>query len=154
MADITFDQLVRMLNKSMAYLAQIDAYQKNWDGDFSKSQVLDVFEKLYENAPIDLKKFSLKELQTLGFSWWDEEETLLLIPLHAYRLIADGTVLHSIDGGSYIKGKDEIDLDHRFGMLAYGFMFDRKDLKLAMTDLPMKRGDFEPNLFGGSPNGV
>lgn len=55
---------------------------------------------------------------------WDDEpcpadELYLFTPEELDR-IPDGTVLSCINGKNYIKGKDHIDDDTRFGHTAYG----------------------------------
>lgn len=61
-----------------------------------------------------------EDLMALGFSQWDEEKGIYLVPLWVYDLVEDGTELTSINGKKLIKGKDVIDLDVRLGCIAYG----------------------------------
>jgi hypothetical protein len=49
---------------------------------------------------------------------WDEK--LFLFTIDEYNQLPDGIELTCIDGKTSIKGKDDIDLDTRFGHLAYG----------------------------------
>jgi hypothetical protein len=49
---------------------------------------------------------------------WDE--TLELFTPEEFEQLPDGTELTSISGDSKIKGKDYIDMDTRFGHIAYG----------------------------------
>jgi hypothetical protein len=49
---------------------------------------------------------------------WDEE--LYLFTPEEYEQLPDGIELTSISGDSKIKGKDYIDMDTRFGHIAYG----------------------------------
>lgn len=49
---------------------------------------------------------------------WDEH--LYLFTLAEYELLPDGFELACIDGTKQTKGKDYIDLDTRFGYIAYG----------------------------------
>jgi hypothetical protein len=67
----------------------------------------------------ELKDLSENDLFDIGFRRWNKE--LVIIPLYLYNYIADGETLICIDGKGAIKGKDFIDLDVRFGCLAYGF---------------------------------
>ena len=62
----------------------------------------------------------------LNFGRWSDDSQLRLIPLYLWHCIANGEVLTCIDGKTKIKGLDEIDLDVRFGCIAYGF--DRRNL--------------------------
>ena len=103
------------------------AYEK-WSDEFARDEVREV----WHDAPAPLRKprdrrvtiLELRELsdrdrQLLGFRKWDEN--LVTIPLWAFNYIADGEVLTSIQGDTKIKGKDEIDLDHRGGCIAWGW---------------------------------
>jgi hypothetical protein len=49
---------------------------------------------------------------------WDEN--LMLFTPEEFEKIPDGTELTCIDDTTAIKGQDEIDLDTRFGHIAYG----------------------------------
>jgi hypothetical protein len=67
----------------------------------------------------ELKQLDADELWDLGFNKFND--SLILIPLWAFNYIKDGEVLYCIDGCKNIKGQDDIDLDIRFGCIAYGF---------------------------------
>ena len=49
---------------------------------------------------------------------WDER--LWLLTPEEYNELADGVKLECIDGQYYTKGSDYIDLDVRFGCIAFG----------------------------------
>lgn len=49
---------------------------------------------------------------------WNEE--LWLLTINEYNELPDNTQLKCIDNEIVIKGKDYIDLDTRFGVIAYG----------------------------------
>ena len=51
---------------------------------------------------------------------WDNESDLWLLTLEEFLQVPDGTVLLSISDDTAVKGKDYIDDDTRFGVLAYG----------------------------------
>lgn len=53
---------------------------------------------------------------------WDER--LMLLTPKEYEELPDGTTLHCINGETRIKGVDTIDMDTRFGHIAYGFLRD------------------------------
>lgn len=67
---------------------------------------------------------------------WSQEgdNSLWLITPDEFDRIPDGTKLECINGQYFEKGKDEIDLDTRFGHIAYGvrnpFNHELKDLFL------------------------
>lgn len=67
----------------------------------------------------ELQKLPIEDLRMLGFVGWDDK--LTCIPLWAFNYIADGETLTCIDGKTAVKGTDDIDLDVRFGCIAYGF---------------------------------
>lgn len=49
---------------------------------------------------------------------WDSE--LWLLTIEEFKRLPDGTRLKCIDDEYYVKGADIIDLDTRFGCIAYG----------------------------------
>ena len=51
---------------------------------------------------------------------WSDETNLCLLTPEEYAELPDGTMLLCIDDETYIKGKDYIDNDTRYGYLAYG----------------------------------
>ena len=53
-------------------------------------------------------------------AWWDREHTLWLLTPEEFAALPFGFELTSIDGDKAIKGEDEIDMDTRFGHLAWG----------------------------------
>lgn len=59
------------------------------------------------------------ELKNIGFKLYSKEQNSYCIPLDLYGLIPDGTTLTSIFGEKHTKGIDYIDLDTRFGCIAY-----------------------------------
>jgi hypothetical protein len=65
---------------------------------------------------------------------WSEESNLYLFTPEEYEQLPDGIELACIDDEKAIKGKDFIDLDTRFGYIAYGVYYpwehELKDLFL------------------------
>lgn len=61
---------------------------------------------------------SLRFLKNKGWRLFAHD--LYLCPGHEFPHIEDGVMLHCINGTTAIVGKDYIDGDMRFGMLAYG----------------------------------
>ena len=54
--------------------------------------------------------------------WDDEEDDVLhLLTLAEYERVPDGATLISIGNKMKVKGRDDIDLDTRFGCIAWGF---------------------------------
>ena len=105
-------------------IAEGKVYEK-WSDDFKLKNTQEMYEKIKiqvkESFP-DLMDLPKEDLNALGFKSWDEEMDIVLIPLWAFDLIPDGTELTCIDGNKKIKGKTEIDLDVRFGCIAYGIV--------------------------------
>jgi hypothetical protein len=54
--------------------------------------------------------------------WANTVPVLYLCPASDYEYVPDGTIMVSINGKEYIKGKDYIDDDTRGGLLAYGVL--------------------------------
>lgn len=53
---------------------------------------------------------------------WSEEAKLYLLSQRQFEQVPDGTVLTCIDSEQVTKGQDTIDMDTRFGRIAYGFV--------------------------------
>lgn len=51
---------------------------------------------------------------------WDNN--LWLLTVNEFDQIPNGTELTCIDGTTAVKGQDDIDMDTRFGYIAYGFV--------------------------------
>jgi hypothetical protein len=53
---------------------------------------------------------------------WSKDSGLYLFTVEEFNQLPDGIALESISGATkyYIKGKDKVDLDTRFGYLAFG----------------------------------
>ena len=104
------------------------AYEKNWDADFARKEVVEAWKdtpgsmrkaRHRKVTVAELEAIPVATLRSLGFGAWDEK--LTVIPLWAWNYIADGETLTCIDGSQSVKGKDDIDLDVRFGCIAFGF---------------------------------
>lgn len=122
------DILFSIRNRIVTRAAMAAAYRESWGADFAVKEIAEAWEA--KDAPrrvtvSDLIQISDDDLYELGFRTWDG--TLTLVPLWAYPLIAEGEVLTSISGdtgtvGVEVEpGRPQIDLDVRFGCIAYGF---------------------------------
>lgn len=67
----------------------------------------------------DLIKVPLKDLEELGFRAWNENSSLLLIPIYFVDALDQNEVVTDIDGNT--SRIHQIDLDVRYGLVAYGF---------------------------------
>lgn len=66
------------------------------------------------------------QLKRLDFRRWDEPRAgleLFLIPLYLAPFLAPGVTVYSISGKAKVTGLD-MDLDHRQGMLSFGWMLE------------------------------
>lgn len=103
---------------------------ESWSDNFSYSEVMETYHSIKDQLAemIDFTKLSKDELVKLGFKKWNENSESLLVPLWAFDLLEDGTELVCINGSKAIKGKDDIDLDVRFGCIAYGLHVNSTNL--------------------------
>ncbi len=67
-----------------------------------------------------VESMTVQELLDLGCRWWDKATRLMLLPEAVFRQLPNGTQLRSITGRTVTKGRDPIDDDTRFGLMAYG----------------------------------
>lgn len=118
-----FQELLNhMINiANMATMASV--YE--WSDVFARAQTKKTVREPTNQYTIrQIKSMTNDELRMLGFAKWDDVSGLWLVPLWAYYSIKDGETLICIDGESCTKGTDKIDLDIRFGCIAYGFVLD------------------------------
>lgn len=121
---MNYNEIVYATSSVMKIAGQIQAY--SWDDKFCREDLTRALVRMQEALKdVEWTSFSKEELFNLGFGNWDGN--LIVIPLHFYNSIKDGTTLYSISGSAHVKGKDEIDNDVRFGCMAYGFRIE--DLK-------------------------
>lgn len=88
------------------------------------SYTLDRSVKLFESikkemSDVDFTQFNSEELNTLGFSAWDDDG-LMLAPRWVFAVMKKDTLLTSINGETKTFGIDNIDMDTRFGVTAWG----------------------------------
>ena len=116
-----FRDVQHTINKSYAYVSAVKEYS-NWDDRFSREEVVKHLTNMQKTVKklIDLNDLSKYQLTALGFSPWSESSPVMLVPLHLFPVLRDGTKLTCIDGEEFVVGKDEIDNDIRFGCIAYG----------------------------------
>lgn len=122
-------ELLAWARKSLLTRAAMAAcYADSWGADFASKEVRECWLKADEAQRVtvaQLMEIPDETLRDLGFGSWDG--ALTLFPLWAWPLLADGEELSSISGRVGRKGakrpdgRDEIDLDTRFGCIAYGF---------------------------------
>lgn len=104
-------------------LAESNTY--NWSTEFKVNELKKAFNTFYESAKkleLDLEKLTVDELREMRFCKWDDESNLWLIPLWFVPLLPVGIELTNIGGGKVKYTGDNIDLDIRFGCIAYGIV--------------------------------
>ena len=120
MSDYDFLLMVRQTIINRA--AEVFCY--SWSDDFSfkrMKEIPDVFSKSDYFRKVDPNEMTKEQLLDLGFQKWDEDSGLMLIPLYIYPFLKDEIMCGSIsDICSRLIKVSEIDIDHRFGCLAYG----------------------------------
>lgn len=121
-------QYLRNVLCEIACVGAMTAAYPSWTDDFSRKELREVWtdaeaplrhERRRRVTVADLRTLTDDERYMLGFGQWDE--TLYVVPLWAYNYIADGEILISILGNEVVKGRDKIDLDQRFGCIAFGW---------------------------------
>lgn len=124
-----FDKLRIVLLSLASVAAQGVAHEQSWGTDYAHKEVKEEWpdlkgplrrQKEFRITSADFFTLTDEQKHILGFGRWSDEG-MWLIPLYAYNYIADGETLMSINGERAIKGVDEIDLDVRFGCIAFGF---------------------------------
>lgn len=120
MSDYEFLLMVRQAIVNRA--AEVFCY--NWDNNSSSKRIKeipDVFSKSDYFRKVDPNEMTVDQLDNLGFQKWDDESGLMLIPLYVYPFLKDEFMCGSIsDICPRLIKVSEIDIDHRFGCLAYG----------------------------------
>lgn len=104
-------------------LAECNTYP--WSTEFKANELKKSFDKFYESAKkldLDLDKLTVDELREMRFGKWDDESDLWLIPLWFVPLLPIGIELTTIAGEKVTYTGDNIDLDIRFGCIAYGIV--------------------------------
>ena len=120
MSDYEFLLMVRQAIVNRA--AEVFCY--SWDNTSSSKRIKeipDVFSKSDYFRKVDPNEMTVDQLDNLGFQKLDEDSGLMLIPLYIYPFLKDEIMCGSIsDICSRLIKVSEIDIDHRFGCLAYG----------------------------------
>ena len=122
-----FELAVKLKDMVVGKAAEIYTYI-NWKDGFAISEIrgypdkIKAMEGFFKINPTDLTK---SEAEALGFSKWDEESDLMLIPLWLLPFLIDEFEGGSISNDDHgIIKTSEIDDDHRFGCLATGVYFE------------------------------
>ena len=120
MSDYEFLLMVRQAIVNRA----AEVFNYDWSDDFSSKRIKeipDVFSKSDYFRKVDPNEMTVDQLDNLGFKKWDAKSGLMLIPLYVYPFLKDEFMCGSIsDKDACLMKVSEIDIDHRFGCLAYG----------------------------------
>lgn len=92
---------------------------KTWTRDLFEDLITRSTKNLAKVTLNDLTKVPLKDLEELGFRAWDENSSLLLVPIYFVDALDQNEVVTDIDGKT--SRIHQIDLDVRYGLVAYGF---------------------------------
>ena len=99
---------------------------ESWTETFKKKETKNKIEEIktyLQKEHFDIYKCSVELLLTVGFKWWDEEKTILLIPLWAALILDEGLDVVDIFGDHYMLV--EVAHDVRFGCIACGLNMKR-----------------------------
>ena len=102
-------------------LAECYTY-KNWSTEFKANELETFYNSARNNLHLDLNKLTVYDLEEMRFGRWDDESDLWLIPLWFVPLLPVGIELTSIGGTKVTYTGDNIDLDSRFGCIAWGII--------------------------------
>jgi len=92
-------------------------------GEAETVHVLDQMKAAHDAQPNEPSNLPPAPIGFTPTGLWDDEEPdpLHLLTLDEYGRVPDGAMLVSIGGKAKIKGGDDMDLDTRFGCIAWGF---------------------------------
>lgn len=110
-----------MANKA----AETVAYGGSWGDRFCCEEIKKAHARVMEelHKHIDWNNLTVEDCKELRFNMWSDELPIWLIPIWLLDAIPAGTELTSISGEKVIfNSKDDIDIDTRFGCLAYGII--------------------------------
>lgn len=101
----------------------IEQYIAHYDNVISKNlpweRISPMLEAYFKDC--DFYQFSWEQLKHLGFSTWDDADTLLLIPSYFFNCITEGTKVKDIND-KILSFEKSFDDDTRYGYLGYGLM--------------------------------
>jgi len=123
MAEQTPIEYLRAALVFVANRAASGAAYDGWPDEFARSEAREA----WKNERVDSRKVSARELfqisaadlMGIGFRCWDEN--LIVIPLWAVHYLDPEMEVTCIDGSKSRLGDEDVDLDIRYGCIAYGF---------------------------------
>ena len=123
MADMTSLEYLQSAMAFVANRAASGAAYDGWSDEFARSEVREAWANEREGArkvsANELFQISASDLMGIGFRCWDEN--LIVIPLWAVHYLDPEMEVTCIDGSKSRLGDEDVDLDIRYGCIAYGF---------------------------------
>lgn len=92
---------------------------KTWTRELFDEQLDESLSKLDKVTIEQVRQVPLKDLEELGFRAWEDGSNLLLIPIYCVMAFEENEIVVDID--TRTTRISEIDLDVRYGLVAYGF---------------------------------
>lgn len=117
-------EIVNCLTYLANYVAETIAYEDTWSPKFCHVELSGAFSRVNEELSkhLDWSNLTERDCKALRFGKLEEGNPLRLIPIWLYKVIPIGTELTSINGEKVIFNGHNIDLDTRYGCLAYGII--------------------------------
>lgn len=114
-------ETIKLIMREICISSAMVHYYVNWKNETKIEEIDNSFNlkhdgKKFQFNPNDLTK---EELIEVGFRLWDDETNLMLVPLYLHPYIYPNLVCESINGNERLIS--DVDLDVRFGCIAYGF---------------------------------
>lgn len=119
-------QLLRLMITSQNLTATV-IYCEKASSEASYECVKEIYNTLLKEIRdlVNFANLDAKTAKTLGLRKWDNTNpALFLIPIYLVPLIPVGIELTTIRGDKIIYDGSNIELESRYGMLAYGFMIE------------------------------
>ena len=144
--------LVTKSNHISQFLAhavmQGSIYRNHWSPNYRFDKIEEAVVTLKEEPTVlitaeDISSATEMDFRIAGFSAWDEpdinNQVLMLVPLWLHPFIEQSLFVYSI---SYLDSTEpktlaDIDLDHRSGYTAYGFLVDAAEVVESSGDIEL-----------------
>jgi hypothetical protein len=101
------------------------SYYTAWGSAVAFQNIQNEFQDIQRNCVYNFSELSRDEAIDLGFGLWESERPYyLLIPIWIVSFLPEEIPTKTVNGETSIK-RDDMDLDHRYGLLAYGVEFEK-----------------------------
>jgi hypothetical protein len=96
-----------------------------WGSAVAFQNIQNAFKDIQRTCVYNFSELSRDEAIDLGFGLWESERPYyLLIPIWIVPFLPEEIPTKTVNGETSIK-RDDMDLDHRYGLLAYGVEFEK-----------------------------